>query len=91
MKTKTQEVNPFGRVHDYISVSLPSDKEALFVVSDGTTTLTLTELNISTSCNWSKPFRLNGPSGCFMLITYIQLEKLLNEVLRYWKTGQELA
>lgn len=85
VKTVTvNEINPFGKITDYLSVgstTYPGDEDVFFSVSDGTTTLYLTALSIEPSCNHSKPHQVNGRNG-YILLTSKQLETLLTQYLR---------
>lgn len=84
MSVKKEEVNPFGKIHDYISVSLDDNG---YRVSDGTTSLVIDEIRVSASSNWSKPFELRA-NKVRMLLTFKQVEKLFLEYLRYNKRDE---
>jgi hypothetical protein len=76
--------NPFGRVHDYISVTISdssTNENVYFSVSDGTTTLYMDKLEVLPSSNHSKPHQVNSASG-YILLTSVQLQKLLSEYMR---------
>ncbi len=82
-----KKLNPFGRVHDYISVSRPiSDIDDSYLsVSDGTTELLLDALIIEPASNFEKPHRIRNSSGtASMMLTNKQMTKVLTEYIRYF-------
>lgn len=76
-----KEVNPFGRLHDYLSLSY--DDEG-FELSDGTHKIRFLEFSIVSSSNWSKPFAFTA-GGSTILLTSKQLEKFFAEYVRLHK------
>jgi hypothetical protein len=85
-----EEINPFGKVTDYLSVSVGYDDNHI-VVSDGTSTIRVSELRVRQSSNFSKPHEiLNSDGTSSMLLTPVQLKTLLTEYVRLfgdpWKS-----
>lgn len=84
------KINPFGRVHDYLFVSI-GDNDNYLVVSDGTTTIRLDALIVEPASNFEKPHQIRNESGTIsMMLTNIQLGILLTQYLRlFGKTWED--
>lgn len=85
-----EEINPFGKITDYLSVSVGYDDNHI-VVSDGTSTIRVSELRVRQSSNFSKPHEiLNSDGTSSMLLTPVQLSTLLTQYVRLfgdpWKS-----
>lgn len=83
MKTnKTNEVYPFGKITDYLSVSQTGESDKSFELTDGTTHIKFNKIKLGFSSNMAKPYEFKA-GNTRIYLTHKQVEILFTEYLRY--------